>query len=90
MAKFISRYKNLSVSVKGKNIQFENHEFNTNDPVLIDYLKKNQGSDYACISDSSEKQNIKSLKVQARDANFPGDVETASKDDLIQFLESIK
>ena len=57
---------------------------------LIDYLKKNQGADYTCISDNSEKQNINSLKVQARDANFPGDVDKASKDDLIQFLESLK
>ncbi|HPM02438.1 MAG TPA: hypothetical protein PK816_09820 [Candidatus Cloacimonadota bacterium] len=90
MAKFKSRYRDLSVLVNGVKIQFENHEFKTNDPKLIDYLKKNQGADYTCISDNSEKQNINSLRVQARDANFPGDVDKASKDDLIQFLESLK
>jgi len=90
MSKFNSRYKELTINAKGKVIQFVNHEFNTKDPEIIAYLKKNQGSDYTCISDKSDKQNIDSLKLQARDAGFPGDVDSAKKDDLIQWLESHK
>lgn len=87
---FKSRYKELSVSTGKTVVHFENHELNTNDKHVIQFLKSNPSSDYACISDASDKQDITNLKLQARDAGYPDDVETAKKDDLIQFLESKK
>ncbi len=83
-----SRYKDLSIFFKGKNLYFSNYEYKTNNPDEIEYLRKNQGSDYAVISDKSDKQDLKTLRLQARDLHFPGDVETAKKDDLIQWIES--
>ncbi len=85
-----SRYRNLSICFNGKDLNFINHEYKTKDPEEIEYLRKNQGSNYAIVNDSKEKQDIQTLRLQSRDLHFPGDVETAKKDDLIQFIESVK
>jgi hypothetical protein len=90
MEKFKSRYRELSVNTGKKIIHFHDHEYSTNDSHEIAYLKKNQGADYSCISEPSEKQDIQRLRVQARDLGYEGDLLTAKKDDLIQFIESKK
>ncbi len=90
MAKYKSRYKTLSVAFNGSVIQFENFEYETKNANEIKHLNKLQGADFVCISNKADNQDINALRLQARDLHYPDDLEKASKDDLIQFIESKK
>lgn len=89
MAEFKSRYKNYCLNVRGRRVQFDNFLYRTKNIDEIDYMTRNQGSDYVRL-DKPEKNSEESIRIQARDLGYQGNWMNDKKSDLLEFIESKK